>query len=58
MSQTIRSQLRGTATSKNFRYAGESPQKGGKGSVPSSMPSEESPTKISKSFISFFKTAL
>ncbi len=46
MSQTIRSQLRGTATSKTFRYP-DSPEKAGN-KAPSAETIDQTPTKISK----------
>jgi len=52
MNQTIRSQLRGTATSKTFRYLQESPNKASGGKTPATPAGDKSPdqtpTKISK----------
>ena len=53
MNQTIRSQLRGTATSKTFRYLQESPNKTSGGKTTPATPggaktTEQTPTKISK----------
>ena len=53
MNQTIRSQLRGTATSKTFRYQQESPNKTSGGKTTPATPGggetmDQTPTKISK----------